>query len=130
MYRASGALFKTMETVAGEKPLRFATSLMVTASDLLDERFTRFFVAASSGISLFDCNGALFTGVYSAGTSNDSCSRKPRVFQAPNAIPSAIQILPRIFAGTVRLHHSARQMKKPTIGGKKSTIFFSRPRTK
>src|ERR1700719_2421266 len=119
-----------MDTVAGEKPLRFATSFMVTASDLLEERFTRFFVPASSGITLLDCNGAAFTGIYSAGTSNDSCSRKPRVFQAPNAMPSAIQMVPRIFAGTVRLHHSARQMKKPRIGGKKSAIFFSRPRTK
>jgi hypothetical protein len=30
MYRASGALFSTMETVAGEKPLAWATSLIVT----------------------------------------------------------------------------------------------------
>src|SRR6266851_4113311 len=81
--RASGALFRTMETVAGEKPLRFATSLIVTASDLLDERFTRFFVAASSGISLLDCNGALFTGIYSAGASNVMVLRKPEVFHAP-----------------------------------------------
>src|SRR6266704_7171497 len=29
MYRASGALFNTIETVAGEKPLDFATSLIV-----------------------------------------------------------------------------------------------------
>src|SRR5438105_2258957 len=117
-----------METVAGEKPLRLATSLMVTASDLLDERFTRFFVAASSGISLLDCNGALFTGIYSVGTSNDSCSRKPRVFQTPNAMPNAIQMVPRIFAGTLRLHHRPRQMKKPSMGGKKSVSFFSEPR--
>jgi len=31
MYLASGALFKTMETVAGENPLCEATSLIVTA---------------------------------------------------------------------------------------------------
>src|SRR5271170_3786266 len=31
MYRASGALFRTMETVAEENPLRSATSRMVTA---------------------------------------------------------------------------------------------------
>src|SRR5712692_411758 len=29
MYRANGALFSTIETVAGEKPLDFATSLIV-----------------------------------------------------------------------------------------------------
>src|SRR2546423_5157788 len=29
MYRANGALFRTMETVAGEKPLDFATSRIV-----------------------------------------------------------------------------------------------------
>src|SRR5258707_13291286 len=49
MYRANGALFSTMETVAGEKPLRLATSFMVTASVLREERFTILFVAASSG---------------------------------------------------------------------------------
>src|SRR5271154_4489095 len=32
MYRASGALFRTMETVAEENPLRSATSRMVTAA--------------------------------------------------------------------------------------------------
>src|ERR1051325_2630490 len=114
---ARGALFRTMETVAGEKPLRLATSRMVTASDLLDERFTIFCVAASSGKSLLDCNGGLFTGIYSEGTSKDNCSRNPRVFQAPKAIPKAIQMVPRILAGTLRLHQRAKQMKKPRIGG-------------
>jgi hypothetical protein len=39
MRRASGALFRTMETVAEENPLRWATSRMVTAAgcDLLRE---------------------------------------------------------------------------------------------
>src|SRR5579862_2908708 len=34
MYLASGALFMTMETVAGEKPVARATSLMVTSPRL------------------------------------------------------------------------------------------------
>src|SRR5438132_11652634 len=105
-----------METVAGEKPLKFATSLMVTASDLLDGRFTIVFVAASSGISLPDCNGALCTCVYSAGTSNESGSRNPRVFQAPKRVPATIQLPPAICAGLLRFSHSARQSTKPRTG--------------
>src|SRR5262244_3658048 len=46
-----------METVAGEKPLEFATSRMVTAADLPDGRFTVFSVPASSGRSVPLCNG-------------------------------------------------------------------------
>src|SRR5262245_45327402 len=38
-----------MDTVAGEKPLEFATSLIVTAADLSEDRFTDFSVPASSG---------------------------------------------------------------------------------
>src|ERR1700733_10507431 len=37
MYRASGALFSTIETVAEENPLRSATSRIVTAADFLRE---------------------------------------------------------------------------------------------
>jgi hypothetical protein len=40
MYRASGALFRTMETVAGEKPLAFATSRIVIVPFLPRARFT------------------------------------------------------------------------------------------
>src|SRR5437660_6583694 len=41
MYLASGALFNTIETVAGENPLCDATSLIVTAWFFSLERFTR-----------------------------------------------------------------------------------------
>src|SRR5258708_10853451 len=115
-----------METVAGEKPLRFATSLIVTASDLLDERFTGLFVAASSGISLFDCNGTLFTAVYSAGTSNDMIFRKPEVFQAPQISPTAIHTEPSTFAGKLRFHQMYAQIPKPsTRHSKIHAVFFS-----
>src|SRR5438270_7284544 len=41
MYRANGALFSTIETVAGENPLCVATSLIVTAWPFSLGRFTR-----------------------------------------------------------------------------------------
>src|SRR5690349_6645104 len=112
-----------METVAGEKPLAFATSLMVTAADLLDGLFTSFSVPASSGTSAPLGNGCLIS-TYSAGASNDSGSRNQRVFQIPNAMPSAIHTLPSILAGTLRLHHNPRQMEKPISGGKKFATLF------
>jgi hypothetical protein len=40
MYRASGALFKTIDTVVEEKPLSFATSRMVTIAALAPEQRT------------------------------------------------------------------------------------------
>jgi hypothetical protein len=55
---------------------------MVTASDLLEERFTMM-VAASSGISLFERNGVLFTRFYSAAASKVMVLRNPDVFHAP-----------------------------------------------
>src|ERR1043166_8748227 len=118
-----------METVAGEKPLEVATSRMVTAADLPEGRFTVFSVPASSGRAGCDCNGLDFMP-YSAGASNDSGSRKPRVFHTPKAIPAAIQMLPRILAGVLKLHHKPRQMKKPTTGGRKSASFLVAPWTK
>jgi hypothetical protein len=39
MYLASGALFSTIDTVAGEKPLAVATSRIVTVEDLALGRF-------------------------------------------------------------------------------------------
>src|SRR5215467_9146816 len=70
MYCASGALFSTMETVAGENPLDVATSRMVTLVPLPPARFTvPSLWPASSGISGSDCNlglilvpGRLFRG--------------------------------------------------------------------
>src|SRR5713226_2351157 len=54
----------------------------------------------------------------SAGRSKFTRSpRKPRVFQAPNAIPAAIQIEPAILAGVLRLSHSRKQITKPRTGG-------------
>src|SRR5438445_315333 len=61
--RARGALFRTIETVAGEKPLVCATSRIVTVIPLLLVRFTppsRW--PASSGTFGSDCNGGLMTG--------------------------------------------------------------------
>jgi hypothetical protein len=98
------ALLNTMETVAGEKPLKFATSLIVTASALLDERFTILLVAASSGKFMSDCNGAVFTSPYSAGASNDIALRNPEVFQAPYNNPMVSHAAPRIFAGVLNSH--------------------------
>src|ERR1700719_4827853 len=48
MYRARGALFSTIDTVAGEKPLCVATSRMVTAAFFPLGRFTG--RASSAGI--------------------------------------------------------------------------------
>src|SRR5579859_712932 len=48
MYRASGALFSTMETVAGEKPVALATSRMVTSPRLF-RAFIRRLARLSSG---------------------------------------------------------------------------------
>src|ERR1700704_4197634 len=64
MYRASGALFSTIETVAGEKPLAVATSLMVMVWFFPLCRFT----AAppgelSSGVCRSNCNVGGFTGI-------------------------------------------------------------------
>src|SRR5215467_1890091 len=114
-----------METVAGEKPLELATSLMVTAADLADGRFTGLSVAASSGgfVPLGNGGGCFIPG-YSAGNSKDSGFLNQLVFQIPKAIPSAIHTDPRIFAGTLKLHHKPRQMKKPRSGGTKFTTFF------
>src|SRR5258708_18869199 len=120
MYRASGALFNTIETVAGEKPLDFATSLivMVWASPLC--LFTGTSASAATPIILLESlitQWALLEQTrHSAGVSNESCSRNPRVFQTPNAMPAAIQIDPPIIAGLLRLTHSATQMTNPRIG--------------
>src|SRR5580704_15074314 len=128
MYRASGALFSTMETVAGEKPLACATSRIVIVRFLLLGRFTAMGSSADIIILLespkMQCrwwNGRL----HSAGTSNDSGSRNHRVFHTPNAMPAAIQIDPTIIAGRLRFSHSARQMKNPRTGGIKLVSFFS-----
>src|SRR5260221_9864316 len=110
MYRGNGALFSTMETVAGEKPLRLATSFMVTASVLREERFTILFVAASSGNFTFDCNGGLFKVRYSAGASNDMTLRNPDVFQAPQMSPRVTQMAPSCFAGRLSCHQMYAQI--------------------
>src|SRR6266478_379839 len=84
MYRASGALFSTIETVAGEKPLDFATSLIVMVWFLPLCRFTRPPPAElSSGVCRSNCNVGPFTRTpssYSGGASNDIVLRKPDVF--------------------------------------------------
>lgn len=40
MYRAKGALFRTIETVVDENPLAFATSRIVAVGPLALDRFT------------------------------------------------------------------------------------------
>src|SRR5262252_6195707 len=128
MYCARGALFNTMETVAGENPLALATSRIVTALPLSPSRFMPLSLwPASSGNFGSDCNGELINKAYSAGASNESGSRNHLVFHTPYAIPAAIHTLPRIFAGAVRLHQSPPHMKNPKTGGKKFTNFFSAP---
>src|SRR6267142_6412408 len=54
MYRASGALFSTIETVAGEKPLDVATSLIVTVWFLPLCRFTGMSASAGATIILLE----------------------------------------------------------------------------
>src|SRR4029077_10096205 len=121
MYRASGALFSTIETVAGEKPLEFATSLIVMVWSFPLCRFTG--LSASAGMTIILLESLMMQWallrwtLHSGGASNESCSRKPRVFQTPNAMPAAIQIEPTIIAGRLRFSHSARQMENPKIGG-------------
>src|ERR1700674_4208307 len=117
IYRARGALFSTIETVAGENPLCVATSRIVTAWFFSLGRF--------KGVLLAGPNLS-----YSAGTSNDNGSRNHRVFQIPNAIPAIIQMLPTIFAGRLRLHHKPRQMKNPSTGGIRFQAFFFSARKK
>src|SRR6267154_1174606 len=116
-----------METVAGEKPLDFATSLIVIVWFLPLCRFTGLGASAGTTIILLESlmmQWALLKRTrHSGGTSNDSGSRKPRVFQTPNAMPRIIHALPSLRAGLLRFHHSPRQTKNPRIGGTK----FSNP---
>src|SRR6267378_616749 len=133
MYRASGALFSTIETVAGEKPLDFATSRIVMVRFLLLTRFTG--SGASTDIIILlespDMQWALLhSEPHSAGTSNESGSLKPRVFHTPKAMPTAIQIEPTIIAGRLKFSHNPKQMKKPAKGGMRFQSFFSFARTK
>src|SRR5579859_1185591 len=77
-----------------------------------------------------DKPAALYRLAYSAGASNDRGSRNPFVFQAPNAMPAAIHADPRIFARTLRFHHSPRQTKNPTNGTAKFHTVLTRFFTK
>src|SRR5690242_1557939 len=54
MYRASGALFSTIETVAGENPLDFATSLIVIVWFFPLCRFTGLGASAGATIILLE----------------------------------------------------------------------------
>src|SRR5229473_7852216 len=100
MYLASGALFSTIETVAGEKPLDFATSLIVTVWLLPLCRFTG--MSASAGATIILLESLMMQWAprkrpaHSGGTSNDSGSRNQRVFHTPKAIPVIIQMAPMI----------------------------------
>src|SRR5216684_703945 len=118
-----------METVAGEKPLDFATSLIVMVWFLPLCRFTGLGASAGTTIILLESLmmqwALLKRKRHSGGTSNESGSRKPRVFQTPNAIPAAIQIEPTIMAGRLRFSHSARQIRNPSMGGIRFINFFS-----
>src|SRR5579864_414670 len=145
MYLASGALFSTIETVAGENPLCVATSLIVTAWFFSLGRFTRraprWPASSRYTQSLYnrravavrdsvdpeeqDSRPSRFCrlATYSGGTSNDSGSRNQRVFQIPKIIPAIIQMLPTTCAGRLRLSHKARQIMKPSTGGMKFHVF-------
>src|ERR1700720_3392832 len=128
MYRARGALFSTIETVAGENPLWVATSLIVTAAWLFSlGRFTRMapWCSASSRYVIAFAIPAPRALFYSIGGSKESGSRNQRVFHMPKAIPAIIQMLPTIWAGRLRLSHKAKQIRKPNTGGIKFQVFFS-----
>src|ERR1700731_290506 len=128
MYRASGALFSTIETVAGEKPLDFATSLMVMVWFFALCRLTG--MCASAGMTIILLESLMLQWAllkrtpHSGGNSNESCSRNPRVFHTPNAMPAIIQIEPTIIAGRLRFSHSARQIRNPRMGGIRLISFF------
>ena len=49
--------------------------------------------------------------------------RKPRVFQAPTAMPMTIQMLPSTRAWLLKFHHNTRHTRKPAAG---SSRFMSR----
>src|SRR5437016_10834495 len=51
--------------------------------------------------------------------------RKPRVFHAPNAMPTIIQITPARIAAWLRLSQSRRQMVKPEMGSTRLASLFS-----
>src|ERR1700687_4880330 len=133
IYRASGALFRTMDTVAGENPLCVATSRIVTASFLPLDLFTG--RGASADIIILPESLNLQSllhrqSSYSGGASKDSVSLNPRVFQTPNAIPAIIHMLPTIIAGRLRFTHKPRQIRNPSTGGIKFHSFFCSARTK
>src|ERR1700732_2880353 len=69
IYLAKGALFSTIDTVAGENPLCVATSLIVTASFFSRGRFTRRapwrptssrLIHSLCNVSVRSCRGALW----------------------------------------------------------------------
>src|SRR5450755_4340434 len=78
IYRASGALFSTIDTVAGEKPLCVATSRMVTASFFVLDRFTGVDASTGAGniilLESLTWQWLLHWRAYSGGTSNDKGS--------------------------------------------------------
>src|SRR5260370_42398188 len=98
-----------MEPVAGEKPLDFATSLIVMVWFPPLCRFTG--LGASAGMTIILLESRMMQWAilkptrHSGGTSNERGSRKPRVFQTPNAMPRIIHALPsfRADSGILRL---------------------------
>src|SRR5438876_874653 len=136
MYRASGALFNTMETVAGEKPLACATSRMVTLSTFpliptapqtkavpgirASSTRRRLSPQASRSSPQFHLPGI----VVESEPAGQNCGLDLK------AIPASIQIEPTILAGWLRFHHNPRQMKKPADGETKFITFFCSALTK
>src|SRR5258707_6811230 len=123
-----------METVAGEKPLDFATSLIVIVWFLPLCRFTGLGASAGTTIILLESlvmQWALLKRTrHSGGTSNESGSRKPPAFQTPKAIPRIIHTPPRPFSGTTRPHHTASKIKNTRMSRQKHpTYLSSRPTT-
>jgi len=69
----------------------------------------------------------LLNFLYSSGGSSKSTRlpRKPFVFHAPKAIPSAIQIAPKTRALGLKLIQRKKQITKPSTGGARLPNFFS-----
>jgi hypothetical protein len=118
-------LFKTMETVAGEKPVALATSRIVTSLRLPFAFMSASLARLSSGHCAANCKSKKEGTHSSGGISNERVSRKPLVFHTPKAMPAAIQMDPTIMAGRLKFSHNARQIMKPKTGGARNVSLFS-----
>src|SRR6516164_13441 len=146
MYRASGALFNTMETDLGvassaaqearhgvrpvaQLPGGVFNPLLRGRGDVPRQRRV---VQHDGNRSRREAAGLRYVShgdhfdlsAHSGGTSKESCSRNPRVSHTPKATPATTQIEPTILAGWLRFHHNPRQIKNPAKGETKFITFF------